>query len=165
MDVGVEDGEVGDVDGVEEVAATVIVKSGKPALAVGVEVANNNSVARRMIEETSERRRVSIRVTRRDRRQIHVIHGDRKMTQMELNCLNFQVGIIIRKIVRVNWRVFDVVVYEEGETTATIITRAITTKNRVIWENRIRAGKTEFSFLDTCNFNIVLVKINSEFSF
>ena len=87
------------------------------------------------------------------------------MTQMELNCLHFQVGIIIRKIVRVNWRVFDVVVYEEGESTATIITRAITTKNRVIRENRIRARMTEFSFLDTCNFNIVLVKIDSEFSF
>ena len=78
--------------------------------------------------------------------------------------LGFKMSVGVEKVVDNNRRKLNILVDENGEATSTT-TRPITSQKRISRKGRIRIIRTELSFLDARDLDIVLVKVRCEFAF
>ena len=85
------------------------------------------------------------------------------MSEVDVDGDRFEV--IVVKIGRVNRRIFNAVVNEDGETATASITRTISTKEGVVEKRRIRKVRSEFGLLNAGDFHVVFMKITLEFMF
>ena len=86
------------------------------------------------------------------------------MAEMNLDGLGFKMSVGVEKVVDNNRRKLNILVDENGEATSTT-TRPITSQKRISRKGRIRIIRTELSFLDARDLDIVLVKVRCEFAF
>ena len=163
VDVGVEDGEVGRIDGVEEFLAALVVGGRKPISAVGVEIADDDSVTIGMVEKAIKWRLLVDGVAGVNRRKIHIVTGEGEVAEMNLYGLNFEMWIGVENV-GVDGRKFNGVMNKKRETTA--ISRTILAKQRIIWKRRtwIRRRRTKFCFLQTHDFDIFVMEKSSNLS-
>ena len=81
MSIRVENCEVGGIDGVEERETTVIVIVREPVFRMGVEVSDDDRIARRVVEKTIEVRHI-ISVTGGNWRDIYIVYGEREVSEV-----------------------------------------------------------------------------------
>ena len=86
------------------------------------------------------------------------------MAQVNLDGLNLEMSVGVEKNINSNRSKLDILVDEDGKATTTT-TRPITSQKRISRKGRIRIIRTELSFLDARDLDIVLVKVRCEFAF
>ena len=122
---------------------------------MGVEIAHNNRVASHIVKEKFKVGTIS-GGARRIRRDVRVIDGDTLVTKMKLYGLELEMRIIINSSIDVDRRIFNVMANKNSEAAAAA-PRTIPAKKRVAGERGIRHVGAELGFLNTCDFDVVLV--------
>ena len=128
---------------------------------MGVEVAQDDSIAVGEVEQSIEVRLVSWRAGGR-RREVDVEDVESRVTKLKTNTENLQDWIINEKVIAVDRNKLDVVPNEDGETTPAT-TRTIAAKESVIWKRRVSRKRSQLRLLQTCNLDVVIPEEDAKF--
>ena len=99
-----------------------------------------------------------IRLTRRHWRQIDIVDAKESVSEMDVDCHCFQMGVVQRR--SVDWRIFNVVMDKDGETASPAISRAVATQKDVVFERRVGVMRSKFGFLKTGDFHVVFMEVD-----
>ena len=159
--VEIEEREVATFHGVDKQFASGVVRGRKPADAVGVKVAHNNSIAVGMVEERKKVWSV-VGGARRGRRNVNVVYEQGEMTKMNVDGDGFQVEIGVEKVRHVDRSILNVMADENGDTTSSAIL-AITSEKSKARERWVRIARAQLSLLEARNLDIVFAQVRREF--
>ena len=128
---------------------------------MGVEVSEDDRVARSEVEEIIEVGRI-LRLARRRRWDVDVDNDEFAMSKVNTNGEGFQVRIVGEERIHVKRHILNALMNEDGQAATASIPWAILADKRVPRERRTARGRAELGLLQARDLDVVLMQERRE---